>query len=254
MERSLLLFSLMVQIAYLIETVIYIFLKAYEYRPEIIKHSEFFDSNLGALTSNLFIVPAIAVLFATFHLGWLWMLVLIALLNGIELLFLKLHIYFLHWWRVPYTLIGLLLYFPSAKNLYLYLLRPLKGWLHSVYLFLCIAPFSGTLHILPIMFLMNRSYMPGWFSDIDQDTTAFSALYYLVGALIVVIVVKMKAKLWLKHLMLPVIFLAITLLLQMTGLLDIRAKWDPWYYALFPSAVFLIAMNISKRLSDGPTP
>lgn len=253
-ERSLLLLLIMVQLAYLIETVIYIFLNAYEYRPGIIKHSTFFDSNLGALTSNLFIVPTVAVLLATFRLGWLWLLLFVCLLNGVELLFLKLHIYILHWWRVPYTAIGLLMYLPSAKMLYPLILRPVKGWLHSLFLFLCTAPLMGTFHIIPIMFLMNRSYMPGWFSHKDQETTAFSALYYLVGTLVLVLFVKMQGKLWLKLVMLPAVFLLITLVLHVSGIVAIRVKWDPWYYSLFPLMVFLIAMNVSKRLGNGPKP
>ncbi|MDD9268975.1 hypothetical protein ACFPES_18185 [Paenibacillus sp. GCM10023248] len=253
MERSLLLFLAMVQITYFIETVIYIFLDSYAYTPEIIQHSTYFDSNIGALASNLFIVPVLAVLLATFRLGWAWVLLFVGLLCGTELLFLKLHIYYLHWWRVFYTAIGLLIFLPSTKKIYPLLLRPLEGWLHSLFLFLCTAPILGTLHIMPIMFLMNRSYSLGWFDDKDHDTTAFSSIYYLVATFILMIFVKMKMKLWLKLLLQAICFIIITVVLHMSGILDIRAKWDPCYYVLFPPAVSLIAMNISKRLSNGPS-
>ncbi|MFC5648823.1 hypothetical protein ACFPYJ_06715 [Paenibacillus solisilvae] len=108
--------------------------------------------------------------------------------------FVKLQIYTLHWWRIEYTSVGLLVYFSIAKALYPRILRPVKRWLHPLFLYLCTAPLLGTLHIIPLMLFLNRYYHPGWFSDRAHDTTAFSSIYYLSGTFAVVTAVKLRWK------------------------------------------------------------
>ncbi|HEX9063051.1 MAG TPA: hypothetical protein VF941_22995, partial [Clostridia bacterium] len=96
--QSLLLSLILVQLAYLGETVIYIFFGSYQYYPKLIKYNSYYDSNMGALTSNLLAVPVLAAFIAAFELNWIWILFFTGLLAGIEWLFVSLHIYELHWW------------------------------------------------------------------------------------------------------------------------------------------------------------
>lgn len=250
---SLLQCLIMVQIAYSIDTVIYIFLGSYQYHPKVLKSYAFYDSNIGALASNMLTVPVIATFLTTFQMGWLWKLVFIGLLALIEWLFIKLHIYTLFWWRIEYTSLGLPLFFAAAKRVYPHILRPTQGWLHALLLFLCSAPILGTFHILPIMVFQNRFYHPGWFTDPAHDTTAFSSIYYILGTIIVIVCVTVHLKYeWIKLCLLAFTFYILAFVLTQVKILDSRVWWDPYYYILFPLLVYFISKSISKRLSSGP--
>ncbi|TVY00324.1 hypothetical protein [Paenibacillus cremeus] len=245
----LLMFLIMVQLAYLIESVIYIFLEGYEYHPNLLKHSAYYDSNLGAMASNMLIVPALATLLAVFRLRVWWWLLFIGFLAGVEWLFLRLNIYTHHWWRTAYTAIGLVFYFWTAKVVYSHLLRPMGKGLHFVVLFLATAPLLGTFHIIPIMFFLNRYYHPGWFADPEHDTTAFASIYYVSITLLIAALVMLgwRSKGWNMAWIIGLVSV-LTWILNKTALLESRTWWDPWYYILFPGVAYLFSETISKRL------
>ncbi|TYP73355.1 hypothetical protein [Paenibacillus methanolicus] len=250
--RAVFFVLIMTQMAYLIETVIYIFGNSYFYRPGFLKDSAYYDSNMGALASNMLVIPTAALLIAVYRLQWRGILVAIALIGAIEWLWVKLELYTLYWWRIEYTAIGLTMYFPFARIVYERLRRPAAGLLHSALLFLCVAPILGTLHIVPIMLFMNRGYDPGWYGDPAHDTTAFSAIYYVVMSLVIVTATKMRrGAAWVKALAIALIIFGVTRLLLATDLLRIYAWWDPWYYCLFPPVVYLLLKPISARLARG---
>jgi hypothetical protein len=242
-------FLLLIEIAYLIEAVIYIFLGSYLYHPKVIHYNAYYDSHLGALTSNLITVPAVATFISVFQLSWRWIILSAALLAGIEWLFVKLQIYTLHWWRIEYTALGLLAYFPLAKVIYRRLSHSLSGFIHSVFLFLCIAPFSGTFHVVPIMFFSNRVYLPGWYDNQSYDTSAFAMVYYISICVFLVVLVKMIRKhRWLKHLITLMFTISVTIILKKLGILYSTVWWDSWFYILFPLILLMITEAFSKRL------
>ncbi|GMK40807.1 hypothetical protein PCCS19_38630 [Paenibacillus sp. CCS19] len=248
--RVVFLFLMMTEAAYLIETVIYIWGSSYMYHPGILKNSAFYDSNMGALTSNLLVIPTAAVMIAVFQWGWKRIAALIIVIGCIEWLFVKLEIYTLFWWRIEYTVVGLMFYLPLAPLLYARLRRPVTGKLHALFLFLCAGPVLGTLHILPIMLFMNRSYDLDWFRDSSQSTTAFSSVYYLVMACIIVVMMKLQIwRVWMKCLVISVFIFVLTKGLIAVGVLHVHVWWDPWYYSLFPPAVFLLFIPISNRMA-----
>jgi hypothetical protein len=250
--RTLMQFLIIVELAFLFDTIIYTFLNSYVYHPGFIKHSEYHDSNMGGLTSNLLAIPVAATFLAVFNLKWMWDVVFIIIIGGVEWLFIKLQIYTVYWWKVAYTSIGLMAYFPVARKIYTRISRPVSGWLHSLFLFLCTAPLLGTLHILPIIFFLNRYYHPGWYTNPDRDTSAISALYYLASTMVIVLAVKIRWNhLWIKFLLLVVFFFLITAILKATGILDIRAGWDPWFYSLMPASTIYISRKFSERLMWG---
>lgn len=251
--QSLFQFLIMVQLGYIIETVIYIFGGSYEYHPKLLKNSSYFDSNMGALTSNMLILPSLATYISVFRVRWLWIVVIIGLIACVEMLFVKLQIYTLRWWRIEYTSLGLVFYFALAKKVYPLLVKSPQGWMHSLLLFLATAPILGTLHIVPIMLFMNRLYSPGWYTDVARDTTAFSSIYYLCATFIIVVFVKLqRVQRWMKLAALVIVFGLITVFLSMFGILKSHVWWDPWYYVCFPMLAFLMCESISKRLKKGP--
>lgn len=249
----LLLFLVMVEFAFLIETVIYIFGGSYEYFPKIIKYNSYYDSNVGALVSNLLIVPALATLIGVFKLNWLWISFFTAFLTFTEWLFLRLNIYEHNWWKTGYTTFGLLfVFFPLGKVICRQISKPLKGIKHSIFLFLCTAPILGCMHIIPIMWLSNRAYFLGWFKDYAHDTTAFASLYHVVVAIIFTILIKIN---WRhrgsKYLVMASITFVTTLILTKIGILKSYVWWDPWYYIFYHVIVLTMSGAISKRLFRG---
>lgn len=251
-SRSLLLFVTMVGLGYLIEAVIYNFAHSYQYYPKLIKHDSFYDSNLGAIASNALTLPAIATFIAILRKNWIWIIVLVILIAGIEWTFLKLNIYSHNWWKIGYTSLGLLVYFPLAKVFHQLLSNPLKGFLHTIFLFLIVGPFSGSLHIMPIMFLSNRYYELGWYESHSQDTTAFSAIFYVGACLFYVWIAKQHWKLkWLKYVLTPLLMYTVNVLLQKAGILHSQVWWDPWYYVILSVILLKLTVSMGKHLSSG---
>jgi hypothetical protein len=251
--RSLLIFLVMVEFAFLIETVIYIFGESYVYFPKIIKNNPYYDSNAGALASNLMIVPTLALQISVFNLNWIWIFFFTAFLTGVEWLFLRIHIYVHNWYRTWYTSFGLLfVYFPLGKVFYRRLSKPLHGWEHSIFLFLCTAPILGCMHIIPIMWLNNRAYLPEWFQDPAHDTTAVAAVYHILVAIILVIITKVSWKhWWLKYVLIAGISFATTYILMWMNILQSYIWWDPWYYIGYHVIALKISEAMGRRLLKG---
>lgn len=251
-RRSLLLFLAMVGVGYIIEAVIYNFLGSYQYYPKLIKNDEIYDSNMGAIASNALALPVTAAFIATHHKKWLWIVIFTGFFAGIEWLFLKLHIYTHHWWKIGYTSIGLPFYYLFAIILHQKIGPPLKGIIHSFCLFLIVGPFAGSFHILPIMFFSNRYYELGLFEDRAKDTTAFGAIFYLCASIFYVVVAKIDfIPRWLKYVLTALCMYSVTILLRKTGILHSLVWWDPWYYILLSLTALWFTEAISKRLAKG---
>lgn len=243
----------MVGLGYVIEAVIYNLFHSYQYYPKFIKHDHFYDSNMGAIASNALALPVVATFIATLRKNWIWILFFVALFACIEWLFLKLNIYSHNWWRIAFTSMGLPFYFYSAKFLYQKILLPLNGITHSIVLFLILGPISGDLHISPIMFFGSRHYLPGWFDDPSEDTTAFAAIFYLCACLVYVVIAKLKWKFeGLKYVFVALCMWFANFLLKKVGILHSYVWWDLWYYILISIVILKLAIMISKQLSIGP--
>lgn len=237
---------------YIIEGVIYNFLQSYVYYPRIITSNPTYDSNLGAIASNAFVLPVVGVFLATFRKNWRWLLFFSLLLICIEWLFQELSIYKHNWWRNEFTFFGLLfVYFPIIKLLYRWLLNKQKGIRHFVLLFLIVSPILGTMHMLPIMFLSNRYYDLGWYENVFEDTNAFAAVYYIcIGLYVATLAIWKNNHKWLKYLVLIISLYSITRFLLLTGILHVFIWWDPYFYITFPAIVLILAEKISKKLGD----
>jgi hypothetical protein len=251
--RTLLLFLSVVGLGFVIEAVIYNFLHSYQYYPKFIKHDPFYDSNMGAIASNAFALPVVATFIAALRKNWIWILFFVVFFAFIEWLFLRLNIYSHNWWRIGFTSMGLPFYFYTAKFLYQKISLPLNGVMHSIVLFLILGPISGDLHISPIMFFESRDYLPGWFEDPAEDTTAFAAIFYLCACLVYVVFAKLKWKIeWLKYVCIAICMWLANFILKKVGILHSYVWWDLWYYIFISMVILKLAIMISKQLSIGP--
>jgi hypothetical protein len=251
-RQALLTFMGMVGLGYIIEAVIYNFLSSYQYYPHIIKHNPIYDSALGAIASNALTLPVTATFLAAFRKNWLWVAFTTALYAGIEWIFLELHIYKHHWWKTVYTSIGLPFYFLFAKFLYRKMRVPLKGFFHTLCLYLIISPFSGSLHFIPIMFFSNRYYELGLFANQSKDTTAFSTIFYLCASIVYVFMAKFQPlPRWGKYPVIGLCMYCATHILRRVGILHSLVWWDTWYYIVLSFLSLLFTEFISKSLHKG---
>jgi hypothetical protein len=249
---ALLLFLTLTGFGYLVEYMIYLLLGSYEYDPELILTDTYFDSNMGAIASNMLALPAAATLIAVFHLHWIWVVLMSGLFVGIEWLFLKLGIYTHNWWRLEYTAIGLLFYFSLSKVWYRWLLAPMKGVRSLMILFFIVGAVHGTLLILPIMFFGSRTYTVDWFHNPSRDTTVFTASFYLVSSLLFAAVVKLRWKYqWLICIAVLLLIIATVSLWKKTGIVQIHVWWDRPFYLLSHCIALAFAHWLNKRLARG---
>lgn len=252
-NRIFLLLLAMIGLGYMIESFIYIFFNSYHYYPHLLKHDQYYDSNMGAIASNFFALPVAATFIAALRKSYWWIILITCLFVGVEWLFLKLHLYKHNWWRLEFTAIGLLVYFPIAKGLYKKIMQPIKGSMHFILLFLIIGPILGTLHVLPIMLFNNRSYHLGLFENLSHDTTAYGVIYYLCITLFLVFLARINWKhTWIKYLLIAIIACSITIVFSVSGILVSYLWWDKYYYILLPLFTLMITTIINKRLLMGP--
>lgn len=100
-----------------VETILFIFLHAYDYYPKVYLSDQFMDSLFGNLFSQAS-VGASALMVAFFDLKFIWQLLFIAAYFGIEVLFLALGVYEHHWFQSWMTSVGLVPLFWIGKKLY----------------------------------------------------------------------------------------------------------------------------------------
>lgn len=246
----LLLFGCVVGYGYMIEAVIYNALHSYHYDPNFIAWNSFYDSNSGALASNMLALPAAAVAAAMFDLRWRGFAVIIGLFAGIEWLFQRLEIYDHIWWKTIYTSLGLPMYLYLAKWIWRRLLHPVTSLLQSVLLYLVVSAIAGSLHIAPIMLVGVRSYHPGWFSDFAKDTTAMAAIFYLcISVFYVWTAIHHWRHSWLKYALAVIVILLANFALQAAGILQIHAWWDSLYYIALALTMTWISRQLRRQLA-----
>lgn len=102
---------------YLFEFFVFVLFDSYTYMPGLLKDS-FYDSCLGAVVSNGFILPATCVIIAIYGIGIWWVPLIAAGFMGIEEIFIILGIYEHHWWKSIFTGMGLTLIFAFGKWLW----------------------------------------------------------------------------------------------------------------------------------------
>ncbi|WP_419393222.1 hypothetical protein [Cytobacillus praedii] len=249
--ESLFLLLTMIGFGFIIETVIFNFLGSYDYNPNFIKHNSFYDNNLGAFASNAFALPVIATLIATFHLSWIWLFLFSGLFVGIEWLFLKLNIYSHNWWRLAYTGFGLPFYFATAYIFRNWIVHPVNEIKHFLQLYLIIGSISCSLQILPIIFLSNRVYTPGWFEDQGRDSIALAAIFYLCATLYYCLIIKVNWKMkWVKYALTGILMYTVDQVLISLDLLHSLVWWDQMYYVCLSLLLILLTGIIDRRLSQ----
>lgn len=167
---------------YLFEYVILVLFDAYHYKPMVLSNP-FVDSTIGALISNLFIVPTIATTFVLLRLHKLWSIVFALFFTGIEWLFLRLGVFEHNWWRLPYTTVSILILLGIA---WLLNKKAVQG--NTVIRYIILFMFSFWLIdnlTFNLLLAGVRHYVLGVFEDPARDDSVLHVPYSLLKALLI---------------------------------------------------------------------
>lgn len=182
---------------YIFELIIFVLLNSYIYKPGIL-HNSFYDSALGAIVSNGFIVPSTCAFIAVYGVRFRWILLIAAGFMGIEQAFIHLGIFEHHWWRTIYTGIGLTLLFPMGKWLWNSLLRPDQPYLFRVVMLYVInVSLQGTVMSCFLLIFYRIGFRPGWFEDPARDNLAFATLIVHIDSVLFALLVSLRGnRIW----------------------------------------------------------
>lgn len=142
-KRDLGFFISVLGLSFLIETIIYIFLRAYEYYPNIIPNSPKNDGVAGNIISQ-FSISTASLLICVFNISFKGTALIVVIFYFIEILFLDLGIYETFWYRPWITSIGLITFFTFVKRWYKAFLIRNSGKMH----YLTVIPGVITLFLL----------------------------------------------------------------------------------------------------------
>lgn len=238
---------------FVFEFFIFILWDSYEYKPGVLP-IPYYDNTLGALVSNLFVVPVVATLIAALRLRTRWILLFAFGLGGIEWLFVHIRVYELHWWRVGYTVATLVFFFSLAK----FWMRKLReGCPRYVFVSLWMAAWSlaGTfIYLLAVSGV--RTFQPGVFDDVYRDDLFAGAIAGFFKALILAWVVYRYRGVWPKIGGLAVIAAANLLLIRLDILNIHVALWLYWLMymcccVLVCCLVWLSLRSMRRMEADG---
>lgn len=166
---------------YIFEFVILVLFNSYAYYPKVFKDA-YLDCLFGALISNFFAVPVVAITIVTFRLRFRWIIAFALFFTAIEWLFLHLGIYKHHWWRLPYTTFNLIFLFWLARY---WANRTVLGSRLLIYLSLLMFTLSmcDTLSFLLVLVGFNNFHI-GYFSNPTRDDILVRFMFILVTSLI----------------------------------------------------------------------
>lgn len=142
-KRDLGFFFAIVGLTFIIETIIYVFLRAYEYYPLIIPGSPADDGVMGNILSQ-FLVSTAALFICSFEVPLRGVIATGGIFYLIEKLFLGLGIYKYYWYRTWMTFVGFIILFEIIKK-----------WYKSV-----VRTSSNTSHYFTIMLGLMALYLP----------------------------------------------------------------------------------------------
>lgn len=116
-KHTLAVFFIIAGMTFSFESIIFLFLKAYNYYPMIIPQSPIDDGLAGNLFSQ-FSVTASAILISVLDFKYYWFFIFSLIYGIIEELFLSLGIYSQNWYQTWMTMLGLLMLFWVSKRIY----------------------------------------------------------------------------------------------------------------------------------------
>ncbi len=175
-------FSTYIGMIYFVEFFVLVVFSGYCYKPMVLS-VPYYDNILGAVISDLVVVPAIALVVAAFQLKNVWCVVLGILFGGIEWIFISLRVYQLYWWKIAYTIVVFTLFFIFAR----YWLKKVRECCHPVMhfisLFLPSFMLVATILFVTGVFGLHLDHI-GVFAERHRDSVFIASIYGVLEALV----------------------------------------------------------------------
>lgn len=211
---------------YVAEFFVMIIGNSYVYIPEVLS-VQYYDNALGAIVSNLFVIPVLGLVVAVYQLRLRWFILFALTLVGIEWLFEWLNIYHTNWWRHEYTFISVL-FFCSLTKFWIRALQLGTKWSRFLSLWMIGWSVAGT-----VMYIMSvaaiRHYEIGVFENMYRDDIFFSVIMGLIKGLIFIVAILYFRKLYWR-LLAPILVYGIDLPLYYLGVLVVEIPF--WIYTI----------------------
>jgi hypothetical protein len=230
--------------AYLFEYPTLNLFHGYRYKPKIIKR-KIFDSVLGAIFSQAFYVPIAATFLTLLKKNWKWKINFSIFYFCIELLFLKLNIYKVNWWKPVFT--------PVLLNVYFYISDGFKKALSANKKWAMVTAHYLAIEVIwvTIMFIsaLNRyiRFGSGFFRTWNEHFKIVPLYSLILSSIATLTSAKDKMYHWL---LLPLSHIIIDAVLVKVGILKIKIKHLPITcsrYLLMPFISRLIYNTVYKN-------
>ena len=240
---------------YLFEYVLVVLLDAYQYHPMLLPNDPFQDTVFGNVFSQTSIAAS-CMLIISLRLRPVWYFVFAAAYYLIELLFVYLGIYVLHWYKTIFTPIVLVVLYWAARRVHnAAVATHSRAGDNAIILFGALALFANTA-IMPFKLLKIHVFTGGFFADPSRDHTATALLYGIIFIGALVSIRKSSLKQGWKALLMACLYLAQYAAFK-AGLMTFANGWFPWATLLEIAVCFLwiILMDRLVRMrrpaSDG---
>ncbi|WP_226671333.1 hypothetical protein [Metabacillus litoralis] len=213
-------------IVYIGELIVMIVGNSYFYVPEVFE-VRYYDNALGAIVSNLFVIPVLGVVVAVYQLRFRWLVLFALILMGLGELFEWLDIYYTNWWRREYTFISVIIFLLLSK----FWMRALElgnKWIRFLSLWMQGWGGAGTvMYILSVLAIRHYEY--GFFENVYRDNIFISSIMGMMKGLIFSVAIMFSHKLhW--RLLAPVLVFGVDLPLYYIGVLVIEIPF--WIYTI----------------------
>jgi hypothetical protein len=222
--------------------------RGYEYRPGLVQ-DKLVDGILGGLVTDFFLIPATAAVIAAFELGWGWIVVFSLLITGVEILFVKLGIYYQNWWKSYYTFIGLLLFNALGKSWFRRLNRSHGRALTFVTLLFILFVLRANFEVILIPILKTNQYHVKWLESLGIPSHSILTPFSMLTAVIFTSLIVFRARWFWKAIAVVGIFV---LDLALVGL-NVSIPRTNWYYIfaiLEDVLVLLIGLRFARLLRE----
>lgn len=230
-------------LTYLLEYFTLVLFNGYDYYPGVLKN-QYFDNILGAVCSDAFTIPMIAVFVAAFRLSFGKVILISVIITLVEILFVKIKIYEQHWWRYYYTLLGAIIVYYFGPIWFSMLKYKISAAVRFITLFLGNLLIQNSLVFIVSGILGMYFYKLQWFANPYRSHVAFASFYIILITLLFVSTVVLKLKWYWASI--AVLLPSITdIILFRMNVLVLSDKWN-----LLSFVVLRVLIFISIHLFD----
>ena len=183
-------------VVFVVEAIIFLFFKAYNYYPLLVPGSTLHDGLAGNLFSQ-FSVASTALLLSVFNLHYRYYILFGVVYGIIEELFLFLGIYQHNWYQTWMTIVLFPIYTYVVKRLYIRAKSKLTPFLYYVYMFLGLWALHFGITVWPFLILGYQNFTPYVFSDPTSNMAFLTIIdYILLYSIMYCIYIKSPKWIW----------------------------------------------------------